>query len=302
MAETSPPASPEQPKKPKKHHKKPKKPEKPEVFNDIMPELRERYPKAFTRDPKAIMPLAIGLHKELARAGYDRKALYKALKYYTNSYAYLGALAAGKPRVNLDGEPVGTVSEEHQQEAAAALAVPGGRKSIAPPDAPQAVALAGQIKHPPQKPQQKTPMPSIDLKGLQAKIAVTIDAATFRAALKVDTMGAKSVPVAIAVEGRAYMASLNAKSFRKAQAMFQEAAQPVVSISGNLKGDVIEAAGIQVFDKGGKAPQADQPAKAPPPEAAAPAVEPAKAPETEPGTPETGAGGRPKLSLKPKAG
>jgi sRNA-binding protein len=294
MAETtqpeSPPTIPQQPAKPWK-------PKPLKESHTILPELRERYPKAFPKNPEAVMPLQIGLHKQLIEAGYDRRALFKAFKFYTNSRAYLAALAAGKPRVNLDGEPVGPVSEEHQQEAAAELANPGTRVPLQTTSQPKPIALAGQIDASKSQPQQKTPMTPISLKGLQAKISVTIDSATFSATLKVDTMGAKSVPVVIDIAGKAYTANLNPKSFRKAQAAFQEAAQPVVSISGTLKGDVIDGAGILVFDKGGKAASAEvkAPAKAPEPEAAASAE--AKAPE-----PEVAGSGRPKLSLKPKSG
>ena len=100
---------------------------------------------------------------------------------------------------------------------------------------------------------QKKPMTQIELTAVQAKIAFTIDSETFRAALDVDSMGAKSVSVTIVVDGKKYTAQLNPKSFRKAQAAFNEAANPVVSISGNLKGSAVESAGIQVFDKGAKA-------------------------------------------------
>ena len=95
-------------------------------------------------------------------------------------------------------------------------------------------------------------MPQIELTAVQAKIAFTIDPETFRAVLDVDSAGAKSVAVAVAVEGKKYTAQLNPKSFRKAQAAFREAANPVASVSGNLKGSAIESAGIQVFDKGAK--------------------------------------------------
>ena len=95
-------------------------------------------------------------------------------------------------------------------------------------------------------------MPQIELTAVQAKIAFTIDSETFRAVLDVDSMGAKSVPVAILVDDKKYMAQLNPKSFRKAQAAFREAANPVVLISGNLKDNAVESAGIQIFDKGAK--------------------------------------------------
>jgi sRNA-binding protein len=295
MAEITPPESAESPQKPAQ----------PKELKSILPELRERFPKAFASDPEAIMPLALGIHRELMSLGYHRKALYKALMIHTDSPTYLAALAAGKPRVNLDGEPVSPVSDEHRQEAAAALADPTARQPQPQPDKPPPVALTGRIEKPPKPKQKKTPMPSsIELKGLQAKIAVTIDAATFRAALGVDTMGVKAVPATLAVEGKTYTADLNPKSFRKAQTAFQEAAQPVVSIAGNLKGDVIEAAGIQVFDKGGKPAQAQARASTPvvvTVKASAPPPLPLPLPE--PGaTAPAGGTARPKLSLKPKAG
>jgi hypothetical protein len=95
-------------------------------------------------------------------------------------------------------------------------------------------------------------MPQIELAAIQAKIAFTIDPETFRAVLDVDSVGAKSVEVTIVAESKKYTAQLNPKSFRKAQAAFREAANPVASVSGNLKGNTIESAGIQIFDKGAK--------------------------------------------------
>ena len=79
-------------------------PESPET---LLAELSERYPGAFPSDPEAVMPLAINIHKKLVAAGYDRKAVAGALGPYASAPAYLAALAAGKPRVNLDGEPMG---------------------------------------------------------------------------------------------------------------------------------------------------------------------------------------------------
>lgn len=301
MEDTSPPASPETPEESKGRWRF-------DETNTILPKLCERYPKAFVTDPEATMPLALGLHKQLLRAGYKSHALFKAFTVYTNSRAYLEALAAGKPRVNLDGEPVGAVSEEHQQEAAHELAHPGTRQPRTTPRKLKTIALAGKVSKSSQS--EKKSMPSLQLKGLQAKIAVTIDSATFKAALGVDTMGVKAVPVSIDIDGKTYTASLNPKSFRKAQVSFQEAAQPVVSISGNLKGDVIDSAGILVFDKGSKQAKegAAEPPKAPAPAAMPPVVKIAKAPPKAPPPPPepeaplpAGGGNRPKLSLKPKA-
>jgi sRNA-binding protein len=247
-------------------------------------ELRERYPKAFPLDPEAVMPLMLHVHKKLIAAGYDRKAVSAALGQYVNAPAYLKTLAAGKPRVNLDGEPVGFVSEVHQTDAKEKLENPAARKTWKP--RPR-ISLAGTIA-PSQEPPKRTPMPQIELTAVQAKIAFTIDTETFRAVLNVDTTGAKSVTTAVMVEGKKYVAQLNPKSFRKAVTAFREAANPVVTISGNLKGNSIEAAGIQVFDKGAKAAETTQSTterSEPTPQAVPPRAD----------------SERPKLALKPKA-
>lgn len=262
-----------------------------EPTTNLLDELRDRYPKAFPTDPGAVMPLMLRVHKPLIRAGYDPKAVSAALKEYVNAPAYLEALAAGKPRINLDGETVGFVSEQHQADAKAWLESPEGRPAllwkIRKKPKQTAVALSGTIEQPQEPPKKKT-MPTIELTATLAKIAVTIDPATFRAVLDLDTIGAKSVPVTIVADGKKYMAQLNSKSFRKAQVAFKEAVNPTVSISGNLKGNAIEAAGITVFDKGAKAAEGGEQAKAPEP---APVVEAEQA---------TSGTGRPKLGLKPK--
>lgn len=214
-------------------------------YEMLLAELRERYPKAFPADPEAVMPLAIRIHKQLIALGHTWNEVRRVLGLYAGSRAYLTALAAGKPRVGLDGEPAGEVTEEQREVAREQLANPRARRAKRP-----AIGLTGHINT---SEQQKKPMPQIELTAIQAKVAFTIDSETFRAVLDVDSVGAKSVPVTIAAEGKKYTASLNPKSFRKAQAAFREAANPVVSISGNLKGNAVESAGIQIFDKGAKA-------------------------------------------------
>lgn len=216
------------------------------MSESLLSELRERYPKAFTADPEAVMPLAVRIHKQLAAAGYNFIAVKKALGVYVTVPAYLAALAAGKPRVDLDGEPIGEVTEAQRELARFRLENPGASEAERMP-----IGLAGSIDKPHEPPQRKT-MPQIEFTAVQAKIAFTIATETFRAALDVDAMGARTVPVTISVEGKKYVAQLNPKSFRKAQAAFREAANPMVAISGNLKGNSVESAGIQVFDKGTK--------------------------------------------------
>ncbi len=93
-------------------------------------------------------------------------------------------------------------------------------------------------------------MQTIQLTAKLVKVAFTMDPDEFRAILDVDSTGMKAVPITIISSGgKKLTAHLNAKTFRKAQAAFREAGNPVVNISGNLNGGVVESAGIQIFDK-----------------------------------------------------
>lgn len=64
-------------------------------------------------------PLAIGIHKTIkARLPeIDEGALRTALKRYTASTKYLKAIANGKKRSDLDGNPAGEVTAEQRQQA-----------------------------------------------------------------------------------------------------------------------------------------------------------------------------------------
>jgi ProP effector len=87
--------------------------------------MRETYPALFSYPP---VPLMIGVGKEIVAAAIAsgawstlssaRNAVGAALHFHTNSIGYLSALAEpGAMRVNLRGEPVGLVDEEHRAEA-----------------------------------------------------------------------------------------------------------------------------------------------------------------------------------------
>ncbi len=92
----------------------------------------------------------------------------------------------------------------------------------------------------------------IEITSKQTKIAFNIDPESFRAVIGTDTAGKKTVEVLVVADGKKLVSNLNPKSFRKAVAAFLAAENPVVSVSGNLVGNKVEGAGIQVFDKGAK--------------------------------------------------
>jgi hypothetical protein len=97
-------------------------------------------------------------------------------------------------------------------------------------------------------------MHEIKLTAKTVKVTLALDPAGFRAALDAKTIGAKTIPVVLVVGDRKLTANLNPKSFRKNVAAFQAATDPAVILSGNLNGDAVESAGIQVFDKANKPP------------------------------------------------
>lgn len=82
--------------------------------------LKERYPNAFGRNP--LVALEVGVqHKVmcelkdvLPEVGIRRRAIYNALAYFFQSDEYKATRRdIGNPRINLQGEPVGEVTEEH---------------------------------------------------------------------------------------------------------------------------------------------------------------------------------------------
>lgn len=96
-------------------------PEKLTKSKDVIAYLTEQFPDCFTIKGDA-KPLKIGIFEDLAKRLEDddkvsKTRLRTALRHYTNSWRYLYSIKTGAQRVNLDGEPVEAVTEEHQQHA-----------------------------------------------------------------------------------------------------------------------------------------------------------------------------------------
>ncbi|PWW39158.1 ProP effector [Idiomarina loihiensis] len=96
-------------------------PEKLTKSKDVIAYLTEQFPDCFTIKGDA-KPLKIGIFEDLAKRLEDddkvsKTRLRTALRHYTNSWRYLYSVKTGAQRVNLDGEQVEAVTEEHQQHA-----------------------------------------------------------------------------------------------------------------------------------------------------------------------------------------
>lgn len=86
--------------------------------------LVERFPKAFDTTEQ-IFPLSIGIIQDIlsyadeaAAMGISKAKLREALVVFTRRMDYLASLKAQGVRINLQGEPCGTVTEEEAQLAA----------------------------------------------------------------------------------------------------------------------------------------------------------------------------------------
>ncbi|NUZ04803.1 ProQ/FINO family protein [Piscinibacter koreensis] len=84
---------------------------------DAGPRLRALFPKLFGNPPK---PLKLRIQQDIqqqAPGQFSKQALTAFLRRYTGGHGYLVALANGKTRFGLDGEPAGEVTAEHRQAA-----------------------------------------------------------------------------------------------------------------------------------------------------------------------------------------
>jgi ProP effector len=68
-------------------------------------------------------PLAIGIHKAIRERlpDVDAGQLRLTMKRHTSSTRYLKALATGETRLDLDGQPAGSVTPEQREQAAEQL-------------------------------------------------------------------------------------------------------------------------------------------------------------------------------------
>jgi ProP effector len=73
--------------------------------------LCERWPKCFVMFPQRRKPLKIGIHKDIPADLIEPEILKRALRFYVGNVGYLSAMKPGAARIDLNGDPVGEVSE-----------------------------------------------------------------------------------------------------------------------------------------------------------------------------------------------
>ncbi len=93
---------------------------------EIIAYLAEKFPLCFSIEGEA-KPLKIGLFQDLSEALKDDERVSKtqlrhALRQYTSNWRYLHGCKAGAMCVDLQGNPVGELEQEHADHAAQQLA------------------------------------------------------------------------------------------------------------------------------------------------------------------------------------
>lgn len=87
-----------------------------------LPQLAEKYPRAFFADGRERKPLKVGIHQDILADADNTLAAYQltsALRWYTGAYAYQCKLTEGTPRIDLQGEVSGKVTADDAAAAAA---------------------------------------------------------------------------------------------------------------------------------------------------------------------------------------
>jgi sRNA-binding protein len=108
-------------------------------------ELVAAFPAAFTLDPMLVRPVKLGIKDDLYKqSAISHRCIAMALRAYCNSVQYLEGSVEGAVRIDLAGEPAGTVTAteaRHAREALAALAkasAKGTGKIAGSPNIPKA--------------------------------------------------------------------------------------------------------------------------------------------------------------------
>ena len=97
---------------------------KPRVHpRDAVKQFAAAWPEAFSTDPKAVKPLAIGILQQILAErppeldGLNSKAIRAAMKFYTSRLSYHFAMKNAEHRVDLKGEPAEPIDDKAREHA-----------------------------------------------------------------------------------------------------------------------------------------------------------------------------------------
>jgi sRNA-binding protein len=87
-------------------------------------ELVVAFPAAFTHDPTLVRPVKLGIKDDIyTQSAISRRRITAALRSYCNSVHYLRVSTEGAVRIDLTGEPAGTVTTTEARHATERLAL-----------------------------------------------------------------------------------------------------------------------------------------------------------------------------------
>lgn len=155
---------------------------------EVIAYLAEIFPNCFSIKGEA-KPLKIGIFQDLSQRLKDDEhvsntLLRSALRQYTSSWRYLHGVKAGSKRIDLDGQDVADVEQEHVEHAQQKLKESKekvfGNKAQAKKEAPKATPKDDKTKVPrrnrksnPPKAAKAKVIPSEQLKtGMQIRVLV----------------------------------------------------------------------------------------------------------------------------------
>lgn len=206
------------------------------------------YPACF--DWKAPRPLKIGIHQDLVNAGQVKRAVRNALRAYCSRRAYLKAMGAGVPRIDLEGQPVGEVSPDEALVAQAQLSAKQP-ESTPPPKQP--------TRHLP----ANTPLSEDNI--VSGRLELTVKFSQLPQPITVKA----GMKIGIQTDTALVVATLSPKVWKKLQQAHAIWPQWVASLTGKLGAQVpadtgivvvLEQPALQVFEK--KAKPSTQPTTA----------------------------------------
>lgn len=201
-----------------------------EKWEEILFEWKEKYP-AF----KQSLPLEILTGEKMTRKKMlETQDARMALTNHVQSSAYLINLCTMTHRFDLNGNPKKLISKKHAENARKFLNGESCGSNEAKSDSPQ-------IKPAPVKLEA--------VKMLSKSIKATVVITDFESHIKINSFGAKTVPIKVQSPSGYFVANLNPKSFRKAQDKFIECkGSAIVMITGelDLKEMKMLSAGISV--------------------------------------------------------
>ncbi len=204
-------------------------------------DLPTLYPACFDRSQPR--PLKLGIHKDLIAAGHPLKDVRRMLWRYCSRRAYLKAMLAGAPRIDLEGQPAGAVSEEDAANAQSVLL------GTVPPRS------ASNQESTPALPQDAPLTPENIVSG---RLELTVKFTELPKPLPVKA----GMKIGIQTETALVVATLPLKAWKKLEKAKAEWPQWVASLTGKLGAQagsdagavvVLEQPAVQVFEKKVKA-------------------------------------------------